>query len=209
MLTMKKTLSIISALILLSGLTSFAATADKTIANLKDAFKGESTASAKYAAYAEQAKKEGLLSIATMFEATSKAEAIHAENHKKVLGTLGQKVEVVTPVFTVHTTIENLTDALKGETHEISTMYPGFIATAKSENIKNAAKSFNWANDTEKKHQVLYKNAIEALANKKESTLPKIYWVCPKCGYTYDIPKPTGECGLCGTAASKYIKFGN
>ena len=206
---MRKMAFLIFGAFFVTGIMTYGAAPDKTIANLKDAFKGESTASAKYAAYAEQAKKEGLLSIATMFEATSRAEAIHAENHKKVLETLGQKVDVVTPVFTVHTTLENLTDALKGETYEISTMYPGFIATAKSEDVKNAAKSFNWANDTEKKHQVLYKNAVEALANKKESTLPKIYWVCPKCGNTYDIPKPTGECGLCGTTASKYIKFGN
>jgi rubrerythrin len=204
---MKKTLSIISALIFLSGLTTFAATADKTIANLKDAFKGESTASAKYAAYAEQAKKEGFIPIAIMFEATSKAEAIHAANHKTVLEKMGQKVDPVTPVFTVQTTQENLTDALKGESYEIATMYPGFIATAKSDDAKGAVKSFGWAMDTEKKHQALYKNAIEALKNKKESSLSKIYWVCPKCGNTFDIAKPAGECGFCGTKADNYIKF--
>ena len=205
---MKKTISIIIGFVFCTGLVSSGASPDKTMVNLKDAFKGETTASAKYAAYAEQAKKEGFLSIATMFEATSKAEAIHAENHKKVLVTLGQKVDPFTPVFTVHTTMENLTDALKGETHEISTMYPDYIAVAKSEDVKSAAKSFNWANDTEKKHKVIYKNAIEALANKTDSSLPKIYWVCPKCGNTYDVAKPTGDCGLCGTPSAKYIKFG-
>ena len=103
---MKKTISIIIGFVFCTGLVSSGAAPDKTIVNLKDAFKGETTASAKYAAYAEQAKKEGFLSIATMFEATSKAEAIHAENHKKVLVTLGQKVDPFTPVFTVHTTME-------------------------------------------------------------------------------------------------------
>jgi len=204
---MKKAISIISALVFLSGLTSFAGTADKTIANLKDAFKGESTASAKYAAYAEQAKKEGMVPIAIMFEATSKAEAIHAANHKTVLEKMGQKVDPVQPIFTVQTTKENLVDALKGESYEIATMYPGFITTAKSEDAKSALKSFGWAMDTEKKHQTFYKNAIAALKDKKESALPKIYWVCPKCGNTFDIAKPTGECGFCGTASDKYIKF--
>jgi rubrerythrin len=205
---MKKTLSIIAALVFISGLVSFAGNADKTIANLKEAFKGESTASAKYAAYAEQAKKEGFVTIAIMFEATSKAEAIHATNHKTVLEKMGQKVDPVKPVFTVLTTKENLVDALKGESYEIASMYPGFIATAKSEEAKDAAKSFGWAMDTEKKHQTIYKNALVALNEKNENSLPKIYWVCPKCGNTYDIPKPTGECGLCGTASSKFIKFG-
>jgi rubrerythrin len=120
---------------------------------------------------------------------------------------MGQKVDPVQPIFTVHTTLENITDALKGETYELSTMYPGFIETAKAENAKSAAKSFTWAMDTEKKHQVFYKNAIEALANKNASSLPKIYWVCPKCGNTFDVARPTGECGFCGTEAGKYIKF--
>lgn len=204
---MRKVLSIISALVFASGLISFAGTADKTIENLKAGFKGESTASAKYAAYAEQAKKEGLVSIAIMFEATSKAEAIHAANHKTVLEKMGQKVDPVKPIFTIQTTQENLVDALKGESYEIATMYPGFIAMAKSEDAKSAVKSFGWAMDTEKKHQTFYKNAIEALKAKKESSLPKIYWVCPKCGNTFDIAKPTGDCGFCGTSSAKYIKF--
>jgi rubrerythrin len=204
---MKKSISIISALIFFSGLISFAGTADKTIANLKDAFKGESTASAKYAAYAEQAKKEGFVPIAIMFEATSKAEAIHAANHKTVLEKMGQTVDPVKPVFTVQTTMENLIDASKGESYEIETMYPGFIATAKSDDAKSAVKSFTWAMDTEKKHQTFYKNAIEALKAKKESSLPKIYWVCPKCGNTFNLVSPSGECGFCGTASAKYIKF--
>jgi rubrerythrin len=205
---MKKSLSIIACFIFCSRLISFAGTTDKTIANLKDAFKGESTANAKYAAYAEKAKAEGYAQIANMFLATSKAEAIHAANHKTVLEKMGQTVDPVKPIFTVQTTMENLVDALKGETYEIETMYPGFIATAKAEDVKSGTKSFTWAMDTEKKHQTLYKNAIEALKAKKEASLPKIYWVCPKCGNTFDVAKPAGECGFCGTAAEKYIKFG-
>jgi rubrerythrin len=204
---MKKTISIIFGLVFLPGLFSFAGAADKTIENLKAAFKGESTASAKYAAYAQQAKKDGFIPIAIMFEATSKAEAIHAANHKAVLEKMGQKTDPVKPIFTVQTTMENLVDALKGESYEITTMYPGFIATAKSEDAKSAVKSFSWAMDTEKKHQTFYKNAIEALKAKKENTLAKVYWVCPKCGNTFDIASPTGECGFCGTASAKYIKF--
>ena len=204
---MKKTLSIIANLVFFTGLISYAGTADKTIENLKYAFIGESTASAKYAAYAEQAKKEGFVQIAIMFEATSKAEAIHAANHKSVLEKMGQKVDPVKPIFTVQTTNLNLVYALKGESDEISTMYPGFIETAKTEDAKGAVKSFSWALDTEKKHLAMYKNAISAMNEKKESSLPKIYWVCPKCGNTFDIPKPTGECGFCGTASEKFIKF--
>jgi rubrerythrin len=202
---MKKTIISTFALLIFAGYGM--AGNEKTVANLKDAFKGESTASAKYAAFAEQAKKEKFTEIATMFMATSKAEAIHAANHKAVLEKLGQKVEPVKPVFTTKTTKENLEDAIKGETYEMTTMYPGFIASSKEEGVENATKSFRWAMDTEKKHQVIYQNALTALSAGKVASLPKIYWVCPKCGNTFDVSKPEAQCPFCSTASSKYIKF--
>lgn len=90
----------------------------KTVENLKAAYNGESTASAKYAAFAVKAKEEGLDTIAVMFQATSKAEAIHADNHRKVLEKLGEKVEgPQVGRFNVLSTAENLADAFKGETY--------------------------------------------------------------------------------------------
>lgn len=194
-------------MILFIAACSFAGN-EKTIANLKEAFKGESTASAKYAAYAQQAKKENLNRIAVMFEATSKAEAIHASNHKSVLERLGQKPEAIKPVFTVKTTRENLEDAAKGESYEISTMYPGFLVTSKAEGVNGASKSFGWAMDTEKKHLVMYNNALAGLKNNTDTSLPQVYWVCPKCGNTFDVVKPEDPCPFCSTAAARYIKFG-
>jgi rubrerythrin len=196
------------ALVFSAGQLVNAAGNEKTIANLKDAFKGESTASAKYAAYALQAKKEGFAQIATMFEATSKAEQIHAANHQTVLEKLGQKVETVQPEFTVKTTRENLEDAMEGESYEVTKMYPGFISTAKTEEVTAASKSFRWAMDTEKNHLVMYQNALNALNAKKPGTVSGVYWVCPKCGNTYNIAKPESTCSLCSTKSDKYIKFG-
>ena len=57
----------------------------KTIENMQAAFKGETTASAKYAAYATKAELEGFHQIALLFKAASTAENIHANNHKAVL----------------------------------------------------------------------------------------------------------------------------
>ena len=205
---MKKGFIFLLALIICAGVSATAGSAEKTIANLKAGFKGESTASAKYAAYAEQAKKEGLLQIASMFTATSKSEAIHASNHKAVLEKLGQKPDPVKPEFTVKSTKENLEDAIKGETYEITTMYPGFIATAKTEDVTDAVKSFRWAMDTEKKHQLIYQNALNALNSKTADKLPAVYWVCPKCGNTYDVATPEASCSFCSTSSSKYFKFG-
>jgi rubrerythrin len=205
---MKKMTLICLALLFIAGYHSMASGADNTIENLHSAYKGETTASTKYAAFARQARQEGLIQIATMFEATSKAEQIHATNHQTVLEKMGQRVEPYKPEFKIKTTKENLEESIKGESYEIATMYPGFIAIATKEDATSALKSFRWAMDTEKKHLVMYQNAIKAINAKKTDSLPGVYWVCPKCGDTYDIAKPEASCAFCSTKSEKFIKFG-
>jgi rubrerythrin len=180
----------------------------KTIENLKAAYNGESTASAKYAAFAEKAKAEGLDTVAVMFLATSKAEAIHAANHLKVLEKLGEKVEgPQIGAFNVLSTAENLTDAMKGETYEVDTMYPEFIAAAETEKVNDAVKSFTWAIDTEKKHQAFYKKTLEALSGGGENGLPLNWMVCLVCGNTYDMASLPTACDFCMTPKEKFIAF--
>ncbi|HTX88421.1 MAG TPA: rubrerythrin family protein [Bacteroidales bacterium] len=186
--------------------STFAGTS-QTVANLQLAYKGELTASAKYMAYSVQARKEGYTQIAILFSALSRSEAIHADNHKKVLVKLGQTAENVVPNVTAKSTKENLEEAIQGESSEVNTMYPGYINTAKEENSLDAVKSFRWAMETEKKHLVMCENAQNALNANKVNTLPKIYWVCPKCGNTYDVAKPEPECSFCGTKSAMFIKF--
>jgi rubrerythrin len=179
-----------------------------TIENLKAAYNGESTASSKYAAFAERAKSEGFDTVAVMFLATSKSEAIHANNHLKVLEKLGVKVDGPTVgSFTVLTTSENLKDAIKGESYEFETMYPGFIETAKKERCADAVKSFTWAFDTEKKHAKFYNIAQAAIIAGGEKSLPLKWFVCPVCGNTYDAGTVTAACDFCRTPKEKFITF--
>ena len=104
----------------------------KTTENLKAGIKGETTASAKYAAFAQKAREEGYDTIAKLFDAASKAESIHAANHAKVLEALGEKMDEFKPEFEVKTTAENLQAAIDGETYEVTTMYPQFLTDAKN-----------------------------------------------------------------------------
>ncbi len=180
----------------------------KTIENLKAAYNGESTASAKYAAFAEKAKAEGFDTVAVMFMATSKSESIHAANHLKVLVKLGVKIDgPQLGAFSVMTTAENLGDAIKGETYEIETMYPGFIAEAGKEKAKDAVKSFTWAHDTEKKHQAFYKKALDAINKGSETGLSLNWQVCPVCGNTYETGSVPASCDFCMTSKAKFISF--
>lgn len=181
----------------------------QTIENLKAAIKGETTANAKYTAYAKKAAEEGYAKISKMFEAIAHAESIHAENHKKVLADLTDEPFVIIPdSISVNSTEENLADAIKGESYEAATMYPDFIAQAKNDNIQSAVTSFDYALETEKKHKQMYENALQLLKEKKEKTLATSYYVCPKCGYTY-LPTELSKanCIVCNTSKEKYIVF--
>ncbi len=177
----------------------------KTVENMKAALQGETTASAKYAAFAQKASEENLPQIAALFKATSKSESIHAANHHKVLEEMGYKVDVKPEAFNVATTKENLEAALKGETHEVEQMYPEFLKQAKADNADNAVKSINYALGTEEKHMELYQSAIDALAANKTSTLASLYYVCPKCGFTYSKDDVEESCEQCGTTKDKYF----
>jgi len=198
--------SIILSILVLTGF-AFAgnnATKIKTITNVKKAIIGETTASAKYAAYAEKARKEGYTKIALLFEAASKSEKIHAGNHRAVLEQLGDKINDFTPKYDVKSTKENLQDAINGETYEVTTMYPDFIRTASDAGINIAMLSFNYAYQTEKKHKEFYKNALQMLENNKQNELPSKYLVCTTCGNTYDNNAPA-RCGISMTPRERFI----
>jgi len=202
---MKKSLFALSIIVLMIFSSCNSPKPVKTIENLKDGIIGETTASAKYLAFAEKAKSEGLDTIAKLFVAASKAEGIHAVNHTKVLEELGVKMEAFTPEFVVKTTEENLQAAIDGETYEQTTMYPGFLEAADAEKVEKATKTFTWAMDTEKKHKEFYTKALAMLKAHNTGSLSFGYAVCPVCGNTYEANAVDNACAFCGTPKDKFI----
>ncbi|MBK5209579.1 MAG: rubrerythrin family protein [Flavobacteriaceae bacterium] len=177
-----------------------------TLQNLQAAFKGETTASAKYAAYSKKAEEEGFHEIAMLYHAASTAENIHANNHKVVLEEAGQSIPEITPEFTVKSTKENLKDAIEGESYESNKMYPEFMITAKAAKNELASISLNYAYRTELKHLEMYKGALAALESNNVKSLPTVYFICPTCGNTYQTTTPK-RCGISMTSTEKFIKL--
>ena len=177
-----------------------------TIDNLKAAIIGETTASAKYLAYSKKAQEEGYDKVALLFEAASKSENIHANNHRAVLEQLGIKMENFKPEYTVKSTKENLQDAIDGESYEVATMYPDFIKAAQEGNVNLAMISFNYAYKTEMKHKDLYKKALSKLNENQESTMPSKYYVCSTCGNTYADTAPN-RCGISMTPKDRFLEI--
>jgi rubrerythrin len=162
----------------------------KTDQYLKEAFAGESQANRKYLAYAVKADQEGFSQVARLFRAAAEAETVHAHNHLRALKGIGS-------------TKENLADAIAGETHEFTKMYPEMIAAAKAEGQKDAERSFSYANAVEKVHAQLYEKILAGLGGKQED-LP--YYVCPVCGYTVEKNAPD-TCPVCGTKGSLFKRI--
>jgi rubrerythrin len=157
--------------------------------NLEEAFAGESQANRKYLAFAEKADQEGFKQVAKLFRAAAEAETVHAKNHLRVMGGVGK-------------TIDNLKNAIAGETHEFNEMYPKFIEQAKKENASDAViLSLDVANRVEKVHASLYKKALENLGKNKEAD----YYVCQICGHTVEGEAPH-KCPICNAPKEMFNK---
>ncbi len=151
----------------------------KTEQDLQNAFAGESQANRKYLAFAKKAEEEGYTQVARLFRAAAAAETIHAHNHLKAMSG-------------IKSTRENLLTAISGESYEFQKMYPQMIDNAKAEKQDYALRSFNLANEVEKVHAALYKQALENLGKNAATD----YYVCSVCGYTAEGEAPD-DCPVC------------
>lgn len=157
--------------------------------NLKEAFAGESQANRKYLAFAQKAEQDGYGQIAKLFRAAAAAETVHAHFHLRVLGG-------------VDSTADNLREAIGGETHEFTSMYPQMIQDATNEGFDAALKGFTFANAVEKVHAALYQKALDDLGRNEAVD----YYVCQVCGNTIE-GEPDGPCEVCGAAQSAFRKI--
>ncbi|MGB5909841.1 MAG: rubrerythrin family protein [Promethearchaeia archaeon] len=164
----------------------------KSEEGLKEAFAGESQANRKYLAFAKKAEQDGFPGVALLFRAAAAAETVHAHNHLRALGG-------------IKSTIENLKEAIGGEFHEFTQMYPKFIEDAKSEGIKNAERTFTYANEVEKIHHKLYENALKLVEEGKDLEVKEMH-ICSVCGYTHE-GDPPDNCPVCGAAKKAFEKI--
>jgi len=160
--------------------------------NLKAAFAGESQAHMKYLAFADQAESKGKTEIARLFRAIAYAERVHATNHLRTLGGIGDVVD-------------NLDAAIGGETFEVHEMYPAYVAVAELQEEKAAQRSADWALQAEKVHAGMYTKAKEAALGGEDVTLGQVY-VCSVCGWTGE-GEPPDKCPLCGAKKEKFVVF--
>jgi len=132
----------------------------KTLGNLESALAGESMAHIKYRYFAKLARAEGFEEVAQHFEHTADQEILHAWGHLELL--VGKP-----------STKECLEMAIKGETHEFTTMYPRMQADALVEGAKKAADEIRGQIEESKEHAEQFK-AVLAKAEKRFAALAKV-----------------------------------
>ncbi len=159
----------------------------KTEANLMAAFAGESQARNKYTYYASQARKDGYVQIANIFEETAANEKEHAKMWFKLLHG-----------GSIPGTAENLEDAAAGENYEWTDMYAGFAKEAREEGFDHIAFLFEEVAKIEKEHEERYRKLLANVENGLVfSREGEMIWQCSNCGHIVIGKKAPEVCPVC------------
>ena len=170
----------------------------RTEKNLLASFAGESQARNRYTYFAGQARKDGYVQIADIFEETANQEKEHA---KRFFGFLtGGEVEITAafPAGVIGTTRDNLLAAAAGEHYEQSTMYPGFAKIAREEGFPEIAAVWDKISVAERQHEKRYRAlAANVEAGRVFAREKSVTWRCRNCGYLHEAAEAQEQCPAC------------
>lgn len=170
----------------------------KTEKNILTAFSGESQARNRYTYFSSQAKKDGYVQIAAVFEETANQEKEHAKRLFKLLEGGEVEIQAAFPAGVIGSTVENLKEAAGGENYEWTDMYPGFARIAREEGFNDIAEIFESIAVAEKQHEKRY---LGLMANIEKGTVFKkdkpIKWFCRNCGYVHEGEMAPEACPAC------------
>jgi len=126
----------------------------KTLENLATAMHGEAFAYAKYMLYSHHARQHGNAEVADLFRNAAQTERFeHFAEEAKLAALVG-------------TDAENLNDALRSETNEVTSVYAGFVQQAIDVGDDVAALRFEDIRADEMRHRDNFKAALDKLEAK-------------------------------------------
>jgi rubrerythrin len=173
--------------------------------NLLASFAGESQARNRYTYFAGQARKEGYVQIAAIFEETANQEKEHAKRFFQQLRGGDVIVDAAFPSGVIGSTMENLKAAAAGENCEWTDLYPSFAKVAREEGFEAAAIIWDAVGIAEKQHEKryndLFKNLESGKVFKKDRT---VKWRCINCGYVHEGLEAPGSCPACAHPQAYY-----
>lgn len=181
----------------------------QTEKNLLMAFAGESQARNRYTYFAGQARKDGFMQIAGIFEETANQEKEHAKRFFQFLEGGELSFTAGFPAGVIGATLDNLKAAAAGEHFEYSEMYPGFAQVARTEGFGHIADVFTAVSVAEKQHEKRYRefaqNVEKGAVFKKDSP---VVWRCLNCGYLHEGTEVPDVCPACAHPRDYYELLG-
>jgi rubrerythrin len=170
----------------------------QTARNLLTSFAGESQARNRYTYFARQAREEGLIQIADIFDETAGHECEHALRFFKFFN--GGELEVAWrfPAGVVQDTYANLVASADGERYEHTEMYPGFAQIANDEGYRRAADTWEAISVSERQHEKRYRElAANLLGERTFVRQEETVWRCRNCGYLHAGETAPDKCPAC------------
>lgn len=181
----------------------------QTEKNLLMAFAGESQARNRYTYFASQAKKDGFVQIAQIFEETANQEKEHAKRFFKFLEGGEISITAAFPAGVIGTTLENLKAAAVGEKFEYSELYPEFARVARSEGFDEIADVFEAICVAEEQHEKRYNDLAANVENNRVfRKSSKVVWRCINCGYLHEGEEAPDLCPACAHPRDHYEVLG-
>ena len=174
----------------------------ETEKNLLASFAGESQARNRYTFFAKQARKEGYVQMALIFEETAAQEKEHAERFWSCLEGGDVEITAMYPAgfegAFVGNTLENLKHAAAGENLEHTELYPGFADGADKEGFPEIAAQWRYIAKAEEYHERRYldlaRNISEGKVFKKDQP---VIWRCLNCSYRHEGNEAPKLCPAC------------
>ncbi len=171
----------------------------KTYQNIMNAYNLEAVVNTRYLLYADQARLENYIEIATVFENTARNEKEHARIWLRQLN------NSVLP-----NTDENLAACITYENDVGNNVYREYARVAREEGYNDIAALFNGIANIELNHGLRFQTLRENLVRgelfcKPEETL----WICMQCGNILSGLCAPEICPVCGFPQGYYRLYGD
>ncbi len=181
----------------------------QTEKNILTAFAGESQARNRYTYFSGQAKKDGYVQIADIFDETANQEKEHAKRFFKFLEGGEPQIAAAFPAGVIGSTLENLKASAAGERYEHTEMYPGFAKVARDEGFEAVAMVLDAISVAEKQHEKRY---VELAGNIEADRVfkrdRKVVWRCRNCGYLHEDNGAPDMCPACAHPQAHFELLG-
>jgi len=181
----------------------------RTEKNILAAFAGESQARNRYTYFASQAKKEGYVQIANVFQETAENEKEHAKRLFKFLEGGEVEISAAFPAGVIGSTAENLRASAAGENHEHTAMYPEFARIAEEEGFHEIAQVMLAIAVAEKQHEKRYLSLLENIEKSRVFKRDMVVkWKCDNCGYIHEGTEAPEKCPACAHPRAHFELLG-